>query len=444
MSKDKKKSTASQLSEEEKAILIAERQAELQNELGINPDTLNRAFYKTNFVSIDYLCGFNKYDEDGNIIHKVRGPREDALIALSGGQNCGKSTLGAQMGGAIVKPFKASDFIYVGTENGMEPTRIMQLTGLNNQDLMTGRLLVLPREECYLEDIRKMVDKVIKKKSENPHLYKEVQLTCDGTYMERYVPTIIMIDSITAMTSGEVEDSETEVKEADRYEKFNNTKFMNKNKITGEAILDMRIKTSGYNIIFIVIAHCTDKLNLGNTPNKKDFKGLSADVKILGNKKLLYETELGLFMNRYEYTSKTQTDELCKKVGLPEVISEEDINKDLFAVQTQVFKSRYGSSTRTAEFSLVFKDGTFQPFQSLLLDVTDRYKFLLPKGSAGFGMPGFEKSFYKKDAPELIRTNSDFRVAFVNNIESYFKDYLDIDSKTKRLRESEELITSMF
>ncbi|MGL6132347.1 MAG: hypothetical protein ACRCZ9_12115 [Fusobacteriaceae bacterium] len=401
----------------------------LYSQGGFNVGDLDKCFYSTGFPILDYLTGRDIKDSDGVVHTRVRGLRSATLLFASGIQQTGKTTLLLQIAGNVVRPITGAQVYYIASEDGMELSRIQDTTGLNDDDLNNGKLVIVPRHASKFEDLRRIVDDIIEYKVNNQAAFKEVRTSGKGVQKEVYVPTIIVIDSWSAMTSTQVEDKDAE----SGVDKFRNTKYMDLQKIMGDGLLNLRTKGSKYNIMFFIICHVGKEIPIDpRIPQKRQWKSMGTQEKILGNKKLFFEADFGIHLHKFLYTRAEDMEDKTKMDGV-------------MAVEGLIVKSRFGTSSRDeAEFSMMHTGIGFDPMGSLIMDVVDRMKFLTHKTAGLYEMPGYEKRFYKKDILKLSNTDSDFRRAFVCNINKYYAPFLDQSEAIEKLRNNEELVDLMF
>lgn len=105
------------------------------------------------------------------------------------------------MAAEIVKPFPSGFVNHYDLEQALNPTRIMNLTGLTTKEYMDH--YVLKSSRSYIEDIFDTIMEIANEKQKNKKLY---QYTTDfkdefGQPITLYEPTVFIIDSIPVLAT---------------------------------------------------------------------------------------------------------------------------------------------------------------------------------------------------------------------------------------------------
>lgn len=154
--------------------------------------------YSTGLLPLDYANGFWTTVIDPSTGERrrvaVAGVLGGKLILLFGATGSGKTTLGLQMGYAIIKNFPDGVFIVVDCEQTALKERICQIT---NQDQADERI-ILDEDHTAIEDVLDIVNDVCTEKEAGgkQYMYEAPIPSYDGTPFMVYAPTALLIDSL--------------------------------------------------------------------------------------------------------------------------------------------------------------------------------------------------------------------------------------------------------
>lgn len=161
--------------------------------------------YSTGIPTLDYQLGYTlvSRDENDNIIntHDSLGLVGGSFITIIGKSGTAKTALACKMAAEIVKPFPSGFVNHYDLEQALNPTRIMNLTGLTTKEYMDH--YVLKSSRSYIEDIFDTIMEIANEKQKNKKLY---QYTTDfkdefGQPITLYEPTVFIIDSIPVLAT---------------------------------------------------------------------------------------------------------------------------------------------------------------------------------------------------------------------------------------------------
>lgn len=387
------------------------------------PDS-DKVFYPTQFMTLNLCTGKNVRDPDTNeIISRARGIRSGGFILMSGRQSIGKTTLALNISGHIKQSVDSQaianmmncrcQIYYMTTEDGMEKESICKNSYTTKAQMQRGEVIIIPPCDVSTEKVADKIDEIAEWKEANKkNLMFPQPCVGGGTRME-YMPTILFIDSLTGLVPKvlkERKDNET-----------NNVFAMTRNKENGVLIINKFEKLRKYNIITIWIVHVGTKVNIGMTPNQKDYQALSADYKVSDGKTPQFYADLFMFINKI-------TDSDSKKNSVQDIIGVED--RFIGAgVEALLPKNRWGDNSERTKFRLVQDYAVgWNPFYSLLYELKQRdivtgsgiYKYL--EGYTGSWKDG---GFKLSEIPDLLATDDKFVEAMKECMEKEFSYVLE-------------------
>lgn len=161
--------------------------------------------YSTGVPTLDYQLGYTlvSRDENDTIIgtHDSLGVVGGSFITIIGKSGTAKTALACKMAAEIVKPFKSGFVNHYDLEQALNPTRIMNLTGLTTKEYMDH--YVLKSSRSYIEDIFDSIMEIANEKQKNKKLYQYTTEFKDefGNPITLYEPTVYIIDSIPVLAT---------------------------------------------------------------------------------------------------------------------------------------------------------------------------------------------------------------------------------------------------
>lgn len=371
-----------------------------------------KTFYPTNFRNIDTCIGKNIYSEDDKFIRTNRGVGSGAYCTFAGKSGIGKTTLAIQMGSNILRPLintiDGVEFYMIDVERGITIDRFKSITNFSNHELdKITRFVNTP----YIETLGDLVNEIIEKKKASNLKYKALNMYNEP--IDIYVPTVVVVDSLTQMPAKKVYEEE----------KQDNTDALMQMRAIDRFFKLYRDKMVDYNIIMISI--CAIAKNLGDLSNPmarpvKVWKGVPADVKILGGMKNAYSSDIGIYLDRYMESEKAKLD---KTVGYL------DSNSSLRAT---LFKSR--QSADTIDFYLVSNlKNEFDAINSFMYEC-QKVGIITSAGSVK-KIQGFSESIKTSNLMERFREDINVRKALLTAYDDYRKVVLDSTRKSNQMRE---------
>lgn len=161
--------------------------------------------YPTGIPTLDYQLGYTLVSKDnyGAVTgtHDCLGLVGGSFITIIGKSGTAKTAMACKMAAEIVKPYKSSFALHYDLEQALNPTRIMNITGMTNEEYLNH--YVLKSSRSYIEDIFDTVMDIANEKQKNKKLY---QYTTDfkdefGQPITLYEPTVFIIDSIPVLAT---------------------------------------------------------------------------------------------------------------------------------------------------------------------------------------------------------------------------------------------------
>lgn len=161
--------------------------------------------YSTGIPTLDYQLGYTIVSKDNNGVitgtHDCLGLVGGSFVTIIGKSGTAKTAAACKMGAEIVKPFKSGFVCHYDLEQALNPTRVMNITGLTNEEYMDH--YVLKSSRSYIEDIFDAIMDIANEKQKNKKMY---QYTTDfkdefGQPITIYEPTVFIIDSIPVLAT---------------------------------------------------------------------------------------------------------------------------------------------------------------------------------------------------------------------------------------------------
>lgn len=338
-------------------LLVALKENDKKNLFSTNVTTV---FLKTGFPIIDYYFGavINIHDEMGKII------RQEARVGQAGGTfnliigntGTGKSTLGLQIIGNIIRQYPYSNAIVFDCEQRTDISRCENVTKLPASYFESDRFMV-KSGAVSLEIIQEMIVKTYASKMK---LKKDIMIDSGltdefGERIMMFPPTCILIDSITTVINETFSpDSAKEVADAEKMR--GNTEGARDAKTLKGFFKDILPLCKEANIIVYGINHINTNMSMNAfIPVAKQQNYLKQDESIPGGKTMLYYPH-----NILKLTAKPSDD-----------FSEESDGFAGHMVMIEPIKSssnQSGNNSKGLSFELVFshKDG-FDSLRSLIM-----------------------------------------------------------------------------
>ena len=356
-------------------------QAKKTKDIAMIEEMQHSVAYSTGFLPIDFLNGHilqiqdRKYYEVGIVDGSI-----NAIIARSG---AGKSTICTQWAANIIKPFKTSCVFMDQAEAGMLKSRVMQLSGLSDEDFQK-RFIVrdagITTETIY--DRVKMIHDI---KTENPSEYTYNTGIMDeyGKPIIKFEPTVYILDSLKAILPKKLSEDEG-----------SNMNGATTARINSDIFLRLVPMCRQANIIMLIINHIT-KGGVGSImPQKSDLAYLKQGESLPGGKTTATYLQNNIF--RLDEKKKLKEDS--------------EFYIDGAIVNVEIIKSRTNKSGKGCQ--LVFNQSIgYDPDLSLFMFLKDNN--ILEGAGAGTHLPDSEIKFSQKSFKEKLYSEPELYQQFI-------------------------------
>ena len=369
----------------------------------------DKVYYPCGFRNIDVLIGTNIYDKDDKLLKANRGFGSGTWNTIAGPSGIGKTTLGVQLGANITKPLidLGAKLFMLDVEGGFTIDRIKSLANFTDYET---RCITIVEDTPYIESVGELITSIIDFKEKNKLKYKTKNAYNED--VEIYVPTVIVIDSLTQMPSKTVYEEE----------KQNPTDALHQAGAIDKLFKLYRRKMIEYNIIVFSICAITEEINMTNpmARPKKRWKGLPASVKILGGRKNAYNSDIGILLDSYEEATK---DKLDSKVSFL------DSN---YSISCILFKSRQGLDA--LEFNLIASlQNEFNALASFIYEC--QALKIIESAGAVKKIQGLDNNIRTQDLIEKFKSDVNVRNALFKAYDEYRVNTLDSTRKTHEQRD---------
>lgn len=179
--------------------------------------------YKTGFPVFDYYLGYKVYvyDKSDNIVDSYNciGIAAGSFNTFIGKPSTSKTTTAIQVAANIVRSFENGFVIHYDLEQALNYTRIQGLAKYPISVMEDGKY-ILRQESNGIDDIYKAIMKIYFEKVNNPdkYQYNTGKLNEFGEQIILFEPTVVIIDSIAAMSEAINENDSKDVKKISELE----------------------------------------------------------------------------------------------------------------------------------------------------------------------------------------------------------------------------------
>ena len=253
--------------------------------------------YKTNFPQLDYYLGYNVnvYDDNDKIVDRYPslGITAGSYVTFIGKPSTSKTTTAVQIAANIVRPFENGSVIHYDLEEAQNYSRIQKLTRFKMTEMRGGKY-ILRQKKHNIGDIKKSIVKLALEKINNADKYS-YDSGCLNEFGEKIimpVPTVVIIDSIAALSTG---GDENDKKTAKKLEEITSqTDRMRLTAEIGRFYTELLPLCRVANIIIISINQIKTNPQMGFLPSASEILYLKQDetLKLI---KIILEGSLNLF-----------------------------------------------------------------------------------------------------------------------------------------------------
>lgn len=230
--------------------------------------------YKTGFPVLDYYLGYkvNVYDDNDNIIESrpMVGITAGSYVLFVGRPSSSKTTTAVQIAGNIVRDFESGTVIHFDIEQAMNYTRIQALTKFRMHDMASGKY-ILKQGNTSIDEVYSTIMDVYFEKTKNPdrYMYATGQLNEFGQEIKLFEPTVVLLDSIAALSMHYNENDKNDIKTISELE--GNTYSNRLARDISQFFTKLLPRLRAANIILIAINQIKDKLGMGVMPSPSSF-----------------------------------------------------------------------------------------------------------------------------------------------------------------------------
>lgn len=384
-----------------------------QDKKGLFTSDKNIVSYPTGITVLDYANGYwaTLRDENGKRYEKAMlGISAGSMVSVISENGGGKSTICTQIAWNIVKEFENGFVLYVDCEKTMTPQRIIEITGIDEEEL--DRRFTLDKNHVSIEEVLEAFNQIceVKEKNGKSFQYEVKGQSIDGKPFWQYVPTVFIIDSLPSFNG---KDYNTE-------DLGNNIDQMKASKDITRFYTNVLDRAWRYNIIFLVINHIRPAANMN--PYATPPRGLL----MLNNavESLPRGTVPQYFSNTY-FRIKTKKS------------SNYTVEDDGFVgYKSDIILAKTKSNIVGTSFPVTFNSRKgFDAIYSLLEFAYDNG--LIQGRNPNLRLSGFEeRRFSRKEFSTLMTVDTEFREGFLTVLKPYFELLLG----TKKLTEEESEI----
>lgn len=242
--------------------------------------------YPTGFLAFDFMNGTVVHVKSEHMDFKYNsvGIVDGSIVMVIGRSGCGKTTFTIQSCAEIIKPFKTGAIYHDNIEGGIIQSRLEYLTGLEGQeleDVYLARNSGVNSENVY-ERIKMIHDLKLANYSE--YEYDTGLFDSNGQPIMKLEPTVYILDSLAMLMPDKLTEEET------MSGQMSTTAAAKTNAQLFRRITPM-LKAA--NIIFFVINHITEKVEINMFAKKKaQLSFLKADETLPGGRTPVYLSNL--------------------------------------------------------------------------------------------------------------------------------------------------------
>lgn len=241
--------------------------------------------YKTGFPVFDYYLGYKVfvYDKNDQIIDSYNciGIAAGSFNTFIGKPSTSKTTTAVQVAANIVRPYENGFVIHYDLEQAQNYTRIQGLAKYPISKMQEGKY-ILRQESNGIDDIYKAIMKIYFEKMNNPdkYQYDTGKLNEFGEKIILFEPTVVIIDSIAAMSEAINENDSKDVKKISELE--GQTYANRVARELSQFMTKLMPRLRAANIIVIAINQIKQKIDIGLSKSAAQIFYLDQDETLPG------------------------------------------------------------------------------------------------------------------------------------------------------------------
>ena len=223
---------------------------------------------------LDYQCGTLATNvNEGETFYNIGVPMGKIHMAVGHSQS-GKTTLMLQIANAMTKDLNGDVILADFERSSTDPrSRIKNITGCSDEEY-DDRFTIFNQEDMTAEFLKKFIFDIVEEKRSLGKDDLVDWFDLEGNEVKIFPPTVIIIDSVSAMRSKEL----LENKELD-----NNMVAAQIAKSNGAFLTSIEHFLEAYNITILAVGHIGTKISINPyAPRKVQLPGLGDDESISG------------------------------------------------------------------------------------------------------------------------------------------------------------------
>ena len=356
-------------------------------------------FVPTEINLLDYSCGTLATNvAEGDTFYNIGVPMGKIHMAVGHSQS-GKTTLMIQIANAMTRHLNGDVVLADFERSSTDPrSRIKNICGVTDEEY-DERFTIFNHEDMTAEFLKKFIFEIVESKRA---LGKDELIDwfdLEGNEVKIFPPTVIIIDSVSAMRSKEL----LENKELD-----NNMVAAQIAKSNGAFLTSIEHFLEAYNITILAVGHIGTKISINPyAPRKVQLPGLGDDESISGGNKFV-------FMSSY----------LFKLTAGKEFKGDKDFYFQGRVVNCRLLKTRSGYNAVTLPLVYHSKRG----FDDALTSVYyfKEASILKGGGAKGFNLPNLDTvRFTQREFESTYAKNESFREKFDELVTEKFGHFID-------------------
>lgn len=242
--------------------------------------------YPTGFLAFDFMNGSVTHvkSETMDFEYNSVGIVDGSIVMIIGRSGCGKTTFTIQSAAEVIRPFKTGALYYDNIEGGVIQSRLEALAEFTSEEL--DKRTIVRNSGVNSENVYERVKMIhdLKMKDQDNFKYDTGLFDSDGTMIEKFEPTAYVLDSLAMLMPDKLTEEET------MSGQMSTTAAARTNAQLFRRIVPM-LKAA--NIIFFVINHVTEKVEINMFSKKKaQLSFLKQDETLPGGRTPVYLANL--------------------------------------------------------------------------------------------------------------------------------------------------------
>lgn len=366
------------------------------------PNTEYDILYPTGFFEFDFQNGHKVFNDITQKYEYQMGIVDGSMVGVIGRANAGKSTFCLQLAGNLIRPFENGKIIHIEIEQGCSgDTRNMRLLKMNREAYL--KKYKRYNSNITIETLEELIEEEMKYKYDNSDKlrYNTGKVDLKGDPVYKFVPTVMVIDSIPNLISEKVMNNER-----------TNMDSANIANVLTSFLKKYTQKIRAYNIIILCINQFRQEINTSFYHKRSEMPGLKQDETMPGGAAFKYGIS---YLLRLEDQS-------------PKFKEGDEFGISGFYVNLIAAKTRQGEFWNTSKLYFNGEYG-FIDYLSNFAMMKDRG--IITQSGAYYQVPGYDKKVTKKQVIELYLNDENFRNAMNQSVvDCIQKNILSYENET--------------